>query len=187
MSGRLQVTCTDYSPEQFQVREVTDFQDFLGHHRPEWSHVRWIDVAGLGSPEAVRALADKYQLHPLAVEDVLRGGHRPKAEDYPGSGDQPGRFFVVARSVVAGDGGAQSEQVSFFLGRTTLLTFRELPGDLFQPVRQRIETRGSRVRENDVSFLFYSLMDAVVDGYFPILETYSDRLEDLVIRRQHFS
>lgn len=175
----LVVTCTDYSAEQVQVQEIARLDEFLARHRPDWCRVRWIDVAGLGRADAIRSLADKYQLHPLAVEDVLHSGHRPKADDYPGSGEMPGRFFVVARSVVAENGRMQSEQVSFFLGRTTLLTFRELPGDLFKEVRQRIEARGSRLRENDVSFLFYALMDAIVDGYFPILEQYSDRLEDV--------
>jgi len=66
-----------------------------------------------------------------------------------------------------------------FLGRNTLLTIQEAPGDAFDDVRKRIHTEGSRLRENDVSFLLYALMDATVDSYFPILEDYSERLEDL--------
>jgi magnesium transporter len=173
------ITCTDYSLEQCQIQHVTDLDAFLAHHRPAWSHVRWINVDGLGRPEAVRALAEKYQLHPLAVEDVLHNVQRPKAEDYPSSGDLPGRLFVVARAINAGGDKLGSEQVSLFLGRTTLLTFQELPGDVFEVIRPRIETRGSRLRENDVSFLFYTLIDVVVDSYFPVLERCSDRLEAL--------
>lgn len=174
------ITCTDYSPEQFQFENnVVDLESFLGRHRPTWSRVRWINVDGLGWPEAVRALAEKYQLHPLAVEDVLHNVQRPKAEDYPGSGDLPGRLFVVARAINAAGQRLCSEQVSLFLGRTTLLTFQELPGDVFEVIRPRIEARGSRLRENDVSFLLYSLVDVVVDSYFPVLERCSDRLEVL--------
>ena len=178
-SEPVRVTCTDYSPDEFQTQQVTDLQDFLDRHRPPWCGVRWIDVVGLGQADVVRSLAEKYQLHPLAVEDVFHLVQRPKAEDYASSGDHPGRLFVVARAVDPEDGRVRTEQVCFFLGRTTLITFQEAPGDIFEPVRKRMATRGSRIRENDASFLLYSLVDTVVDGYFPVLERYSDDLEDL--------
>jgi magnesium transporter len=76
--------------------------------------------------------------------------------------------------------------VSFFVGRKTLLTFQETEGDIWDPIRQRIGLKGSRLRQNDVSFLLYSLLDAIVDQCFPILEYYSDLLEDLedhILRR----
>ena len=177
--GPLRVTCVDYSPEQFQFQEVADLPDFLAHHRPPWSRVRWINVDGLTRLDAIRALAEKYQLHPLAIEDVLHTVQRPKAEDFPAVGDQPGRLFIVARTLELEDSRLASDQTSFFLGRNTLLTYQETAGDRFDPIRARIRTQGSRVREHDASFLLYSLLDAVVDGYFPILERYSERLEEV--------
>jgi magnesium transporter len=173
------ITCIDYSPEQSQVQEVTDVAEFLSRHRPSWSCVRWINVDGLKRMDLIHALAEKYQLHPLAVEDILQTIQRPKAEDYPASAELPGRLFVVARSIESSEGQLYTEQISFFLGRATLLTFQEVPGDAFDPIRQRIQVRGSRLRENDASFLLYSLLDAIVDSYFPILERCSERLEEL--------
>ncbi len=175
----VRITCTDYCRDQFQIHEVKDLVEFLAMHRPEWSKIRWINVEGFGQPEVLRALAEKYQLHPLAVDDVFHTVQRPKAEDYPGVGDLPGRLFVVARAVTPYGERIGTEQVSFFLGRTTLLTFQEVPGDVFETIRPRIETRGSRLRETDVSFLFYSLVDLVVDSYFPVLENLSERLDQL--------
>ena len=177
--GRFTVTCVDYSPAQVEVHDVTDLDDFLTHHRPAWCSVRWIDIVGLSQMDVIRAFAVKYQLHPLAVEDVLRKVERPKSEDFPGSGDQPGRLFVVARAIDQRDGRLHSEQVSMFLGRTTLLTFQAVQRSDTEPIRQRIRTAGSRLRENDASFLLYSLLDGIVDRYFPLLEAYSERLEDL--------
>lgn len=149
----VRITCIDYSPEQFQVQKVTDVADFLAHHRPSWSCVRWINVDGLKQTDVIHALAEKYQLHPLAVEDVLHTIQRPKAEDFPAAGEFPGRLFVVARSIESNEGRLCTEQISFFLGRATLLTFQAIPGDAFDPIRQRIQVHGSRVRENDASFL----------------------------------
>ena len=75
----VRITCIDYSPEQAAVEEVQDLPGFIARHRPAWSAVRWINVDGLGDLGVIRALAEKYHLHPLAIEDVLHVPQRPGA------------------------------------------------------------------------------------------------------------
>lgn len=173
------VVCIDYSPEQIQTREIADIAAFLALHRPVWTRVRWIHVEGLQDQSVIRALAEKYQLHPLAIEDVLTGGHRPKAEDFPGTGDLPGRLFVVAGCVrqAETDDQMRSEQISFFLGRTTLISVQQSASPAVTEIRRRLKGQRSRVRQNDASFLLYALIDALVDRFFPILDASSERLE----------
>ena len=178
-TGPVTVTCIDYCPDQVEIQEVGDLREFLGRHRPAWSQVRWINVDGLGQMDVIQALAEKYGLHPLAIEDVVRTHERAKAEDYPGNEDQPGRLFIVARTIDQRDGRLHSDQISMFLGRTTLLTFQGSHRQDLSPIRQRIRTPGSRIRENDASFLLYVLLDGIVDRYFPVLERYSEWLGDL--------
>ena len=173
------VTCTDFSPESIQVERVTDVDDFIARHRPEWAVVRWVNIDGLTDKRVLKAFAVKYDLHPLVVEDLIHVGQRPKAEDYPGTGEHQARLFIVGRMLVLTDGHVRSEQIGFVLGHKTLLTFQECEGDVFDGIRQRIASKGSRLRENDVSFLIYSLLDAMIDQCFPILEFYSELLEDL--------
>jgi magnesium transporter len=173
------VVCVDYCSERFQIEEVNDIPGFLARHRPEWSVVRWISIDGLGDLEVVRLFAEKYELHPLAVEDVMHLGQRPKAEDYPASAEHPGRLFIVAQLVKLVERRLRHEQVSLFLGRKTLVTFKEQQDDCFVPILHRIQTKDSRLRSNDVSFLLYCLLDAIVDRFFPILEQISSRLEEL--------
>jgi magnesium transporter len=178
-SAAVTITCTDFSPDCVQVEQVADVDDFLARHRPEWAVVRWVNIDGLSDMNVLRAFAVKYNLHPLVVEDVVHVGQRPKAEDYPDTGEHQARLFIIARMLEMFDGHVQSEQISFVLGRKTLLTFQERRGDVWDPIRQRIGTKGSRLRQNDVSFLIYSLLDALIDQCFPILEFYSELLEDL--------
>jgi magnesium transporter len=174
------VSCIDYSPEQYQILEVTNIRDFLAQHRPSWSRVRWINIDGLTNMEVIRLFAEKYQLHPLAIEDIVQRGQRAKAEDYPGSEGHPGRLFIVfPMLLLQADDRLVCEQVSFFLGRNTLLSFQASRRDVFNPVRQRLRIQDSRLRQNDVSFLLYNMLDALVDHLFPILEYYSENLEDL--------
>jgi magnesium transporter len=187
----VRVTVIDYSPEKVQTQVVQDFEDFIIQHRPEWSAVRWINIDGLTNMDIIRALAEKYDLHPLAIEDTLHIPQRPKTESYPTRGEVHGRLFVVARQIQMIDKHLDGEQISIFVGRKTVMTFQERPpissqeeasgkkGDVFGPLRTRLQSSGSRVRNNDASFLLYSLLDSIIDQLFPILEHYSDRLEEI--------
>jgi magnesium transporter len=136
-------------------------------------------VDGLADMRVNRAFAEKYRLHPLAIEDVLHVTHRPKVEPYAENGAYQARLFIIVRMLELQTGHLKSEQISIFLGHRTVLTFQESPGDVWDVIRLRIQTPGSRLRANDASFLVYSLIDAIVDHCFPLLEHYGDRLEEV--------
>lgn len=176
---RVIVTCIDYAPTEVCAVDILDIDDFLAQHRPAWSSVRWINVDGLTDMKVIQALVAKYDLHPLAVEDTLNPCTRPKVEIYPGDDGHQARLFLVAKMISMEKKELHCEQISFFVGKHTLLTFQPTRGDIWDPVRQRICKTGSRIRQNDVSFLLYALLDAIVDQCFPVLGDYSDRLEDL--------
>jgi magnesium transporter len=175
------VSCIDYGPGYAHVFEAQDFQGFLSAHRPESATVRWINVDGLTDMTVVKGLAEKYNLHPLAVEDLLNTTHRPKVEPYQEEGRLQARLFIIAKMLELVDGHLRGEQISILLGHHTVITFQESKGDVWDGIRQRIQTTGSRLRGNDASFLVHSLLDAIVDSCFPILEFYGDRLEDVEI------
>ena len=177
--GAVRVTCIDYSPANVQAEEVRDVPEFIQRHRPEWSAVRWINVDGLSDLGIVRAFAEKYRLHPLAIEDVLHIPQRPKFDAFHEEGGFQARLFIIGRMMELKDGQLHTEQISMFVGHKTLLTFQETPGDIWDPIRQRIRVAASRLRTTDVSFLVYSLIDAIVDHAFPILEHFGDRLEQI--------
>src|SRR5512140_37050 len=81
-TAAVSVTCIDYGPQQARVQQVEDLTTFLSTHRPDWTAVRWINVDGLGDLRVIRGLAEKYHLHPLAIQDLLHVTHRPKVEAY---------------------------------------------------------------------------------------------------------
>lgn len=173
------VTVIDYSPEQVEMHGVLDFAAFLEGRRPAWTAVRWINIDGLSDPKAIEALAKKYDLHPLAVEDLLNTTTRPKADAYGGDDGESARLLIITRMIELKRERLDSEQISIFLGQRTVLTFQEAPGDIWDPIRGRINAKGSRLRTGDASFLVYTLLDAIVDHIFPVLEHYGDRLEQL--------
>jgi magnesium transporter len=185
-AGAVRITCIDYGPDQHHSEEVQDLAGFIDGHRPAWAAVRWINVDGLSDLGAIRAMAEKYRLHPLAIEDVLHVPQRPKVQAYDETGEYQARLFVIVRMMELREGQLSSEQVSIFVGHKTVLTFQESAGDVWDPIRQQLSVKASRLRMTDASFLAYSLIDAVVDQAFPILEHFGDRLElleDMVLQR----
>jgi magnesium transporter len=183
---RVPITCIDFAPDRVETHRITDFEAFIRSPRAKWIQVRWINVDGLSDPGAIRALAIKYGLHPLAIEDVMNVGQRPKLDPYPADGDRPAHIFEIIRMIQHTEGGLESEQLSMFVGRNFVITIQESPGDIWDPIRQRLEKPGSRLRTLDASYLAYALIDAIVDHCFPVLEHYGDRLEeleDLVLER----
>jgi magnesium transporter len=186
-AGQSDITCIDYCPEQVVIQEIGSLEDFLACHRPEWTVVRWINVDGLSDTHAIHVLATKYDLHPLAVEDMLLQHQRPKVETYGGEGSEfMARLFIVTQALELHEGRLKLDQVSIFLGHNTVLTFQAGRSAEWDAIRQRLKVKGSRLRKHDASFLAYSLLDAIVDSCFPILETFSDRaeaLEELILGR----
>ncbi len=179
-SAPVRVTCVDFGPAQAHMQDVRNVPEFLAGRRPEWAEVRWINVDGLANMGVIHALATKYELHPLAVEDLLHLRQRAKVESYGGEDSGlPARLFIVARMLDLEDDRLVSDQISMFLGRRTVLTFQQEPGDVWDPIRQRINVKGSRLRASDASFLAYSLLDAIVDHLFPLLEHYGERMDAL--------
>lgn len=135
--------------------------------------VTWLHVQGTPTPELLESLGRVYGLHPLALEDVLMQGQRTKFEIYEN------QFFVVLNHPRRDDQGELTvDQVNFFLGDNYVITIDEGPSDRFAPVRQRVQGRPT-VRARGADYLFYALIDVVIDEGFPLLEDLGERLEDL--------
>jgi magnesium transporter len=135
--------------------------------------VVWVDVAGHTDAALLEIVREALDMHPLAVEDVVNLGQRPKLEAYDEN------LFSVVRELHYDDGVLRSEQLSFFLGDGFVVTFQEEPGDGFGPVRERIRAGRGKLRREGADYLFYALIDALVDSYFPVLEQIGDRIEAL--------
>jgi len=137
--------------------------------------VLWLNVHGLHEPEVMAEIGRRFKLHPLVLEDILNTNQRPKIDDY---GDY---LFMVARFFEIDSDSHQisSDQVSLILGRNFVLTFQERPSGRFDPVRERLRQDRGQIRKLGADYLAYSLLDAIVDRYFTILEDIGERTEEL--------
>jgi len=135
--------------------------------------VTWIDCSGLGDIRAVEAIGARFSIHPLTLEDILNTRQRPKIEYFDHY------IYVVCKMLSLEEREIRTEQVSILLGEGFVLTFQEREGDVFDPVRARLRAGGNRIRREEACYLAYSLLDAVVDGYYAIFEWFGEVIEDL--------
>jgi magnesium transporter len=171
-AGAPRVSLVYYDGEQLVEEGVTDVstcQTWLS--RPG---VTWINIEGVHQIDLLEQVGAVFGLHPLVLEDIANTGQRPKVEDYGGY------LYVVLRmlSLHAATQEVVGEQVSLVLGPNFVISFQEgIAGDAFDPIRGRLRTSKGRVRREGADYLVYSLIDAIVDGYFVLLEKLGEQIE----------
>lgn len=140
--------------------------------------VTWLDIQGLGNIETWQQMSEIFKFHPLALEDVANVPQRPKVVYY----EDPDQIVIVAWMVLLKPNSMtlHREQVSLILGENYLITVQEEPRyDCLQPVRDRIRNNQGSIRKHRSDYLAYAILDAIIDGFFPVIEYYSDQLEEL--------
>ncbi len=142
----------------------------------ESDSVSWLSVNGLGNLETWQKMAKVFQLHPIALEDVVNMPQRPKVVQYE---DQL-VIIVWMVSLAPESAELEREQVSIVMGKHYLISVQEDPrDDCLKAVRDRIRNNQGIIRKQQVDYLAYSILDTVIDGFFPVLEEYGERIEDL--------
>ena len=142
---------------------------------PKKDSVLWVDVVGTANVAALEALGQRFGIHPLALEDVVNVNQRPKLEAFGEDSFIIVRMCPVDSSVAATD----TEQVSILLRHRMVITFQERPGDCFGRVRERLRVPTRRIRQRGSDYLGYALLDAIIDGYQPTLDTLEERVEEI--------
>lgn len=161
-----------YGPDGFVEKEVGEMSELIFYFA-NWP-VTWVNVDPMGEGAAARLKAENFakifNLHELEVEDIVNVHQRAKVEEY---GEH---LFIVTRMLIDRMT-CDTEQLSMFLGKNFVLTFREVPTDCLDPVREKIRKGRGRLRTEKADYLVYAIIDSVVDSYFPLLSEIADRLD----------
>ncbi|PZR73732.1 MAG: magnesium and cobalt transport protein CorA [Chthoniobacterales bacterium] len=165
------ITLIEYDRGYLEERVINEKEELLPHLDNQ--RVTWINIDGLGDIDVLRALGSRFNLHPLALEDVLDTSQRPKVEQYDNY------LFIVAHMLYLDHGKAIcGEQVSMFLGKNFLITLQEeAEFDVFEPVRARIRAANGTIRKMGPDYLAYALLDSIIDYYYPVLEAVGAKIE----------
>lgn len=162
----------DYSVEDYQRIHTENIEEAFKYKGTD--RVTWINVNGLFNTKEIERLGKKYKLHPLIQEDIVTTSQRPKIDEF-----EDYLFIVFKMLHYADDGTLIIEHVSLVLGQGYVLTFQEADGDVFDDLRERLENGKGRIRSAGADYLMFAIIDAVVDHYFSVIETMSEKIEVL--------
>ena len=167
------LTIITYNATDSQEKTVSTVSDCLQAIGED--HATWISVKGLHDIGVLQQLAEGLHVHPLVIEDIANTEQRPKVESYDTYN------FLVLKWIhqIPASTELAIEQVSVIQGANFLVTFEEGPTDIFQTVRTRIRGGKGQIRTLGIEFLAYTLLDAVVDHYFIVLESLGEAIEYL--------
>ncbi len=169
----VKISLVDYDEAHLHEVDVSSIAECLPFK--DSPTVSWINIDGIHQVEIIEQLGEIFGLHPLILEDIAHAGQRPKMEDYENV------LFILVKMLRYDEeqNSIDDEQVSILLSQNWVISIQERPGDVFDPLRERIRQNKGRVRKMGADYLAYSLIDAIVDHYFIILEKIGDRVEVL--------
>lgn len=168
----VKINLISYNAEEFEEFEIGSLKD-LSIHLAQKKRIIWVDIIGLHDEQLLEEIGAMFELHRLTLEDILNVEQRPKIEIFDD-------YLFTELQMVQCEGvnsQIEAEQISLILKGNVLISFQEKPGDVFSFVRARISTGKGTIRKREADYLLYSLMDSIVDHYFLVLETVSEKIE----------
>jgi magnesium transporter len=166
---RVKITLIEFNEQDYFEREFYDLSECLSHVKP--GYIKWLNVDGVHQTELVEAIGKHYNIHPLTQEDIVHVEQRPKFEEYD-------NYVLAVMKMIDYQQAITAEQLSLLLLDHTVISFQEQAnGDAFDIIRTRLRQGKGRIRKLSADYLFYALMDAVVDFYFHVLEKIGDEVE----------
>jgi len=166
----VKISIIDYFNESYEELEIGHISEAFAYK--DTASVTWINVDGLHDTQLISEIGTHFGIHNLTLEDILNTNHRPKLDDYDDY-----LFLTLKMLGVNTNHYVESEQVSLVLGKNWLITFQESEGDLFDKIRIRLRDKQGKIRQKGVDYLFYALIDIVVDNYFVVTEHFKDEIE----------
>lgn len=170
---RVSIRMIDYNDSHIDEAAPATISDALARRTP--GSTVWIDFTGLHDTEAIAAIGSAFGIHPLTLEDIINTGQRPKVEEF----DEYISIIVKMMRLEQTDGKIHSEHLGMVLGKDYLITFQERPGDVFDPVRERLRTKKGRIRKSGADYLAYALLDTIVDNYLILIEHLGEQIEEV--------
>lgn len=173
----VKITLIQFNEQEFFEQEFYSLDECTSHIKEPL--VKWINVEGVHNIALIEQIGKLYNIHPLTLEDVVHVDQRPKFEDYE-------HYLLAIMKMISYKKGVRAEQLSIILTENTVISFQEpQSGDAFDIIRNRLRQAKGRIRKHNADYLFYALMDAVVDYYFHTLEKIGDKvgkIEEQIIR-----
>ena len=169
-SSEMELSVITYDSKSAQIEHPSGVDELAQYKKK--SGVSWINVVGLKNVEAVKRIGSLYSIHPLSIEDLLDTEQQSKVETFKEY------KFLSIKMIHNINNDFLFEQISLIITKNVLITFQEIHQDPFDGIRKKIMEDAGKIRRTGTDYLAYSIIDAVVDEYFLMLDMLEDDIED---------
>jgi magnesium transporter len=162
-----------YTKDSIEDSEFSDVASCLKYRDKE--AITWLNLDSYHKQE-MEILSTHYGIHPLIQEDILSYGERPKMDEVNDI------LYVLMNMLFYNDtkNNIELEQISIVMGRNFIISFQEdALRDVFNPIREKIKNKQSKIRQSPTDYLFYNMIDIIVDSYFHVIEKIGDRIQQV--------
>lgn len=166
------VNILEYDEDGYQQYLPGTIEQIISHKEPPTTS--WVDIVGLNDEAFIEKVGKRFGLNSLILEDTVNTHQRPKIDEY-----DTYIFSVFKMLYVNENNEIIWEHVAFVLLENCVLVFQELEYDVFNGVRDRIRSKTGRIRSRGSDYLFFALLDAIVDNYLVVLEHLNNQIEAL--------
>ena len=163
----------DFNADQFEEVSISKSRDAIKYI--EKDSVTWFNIDGLHNPDAMKNIAQAFELDSLILASVMDTDARPKINDY----DNCVSVSIKMLQMNEETGAITVENLSIVLTKSVLISFQERSGDVFDPIRERIKNEKRRIRKSGTDYLMYALLDIVIDNYIYIISSLGEKIENL--------
>ncbi|MDR2010588.1 MAG: magnesium/cobalt transporter CorA [Bacteroidales bacterium] len=159
----------EYNQTNYSRKEIKNIKNI--NYSAGSDNIYWININGLHETNIIESIGNIFSINALTLEDILNLQQRPKTEIF---GDY---IYITLKMLTYNGDSIDNEQISIVLGKNYVITFQEKPGDIFDPLRLRIQSQSGKIRSSGSDYLAYALIDIVVDNYFVLLEKLNSEIE----------
>src|SRR5918997_4135551 len=164
----IQVIMNSISNGPVSETRLEDLSELITHEQ----NTIWVDVVD-PTPDEIARIGEEFHFHPLALEDVARGGQRPKVDQYDGY------QFIVFYGLTSENERIATHEVDIFLAKHFMITFHKSDLPVITETAERWRANVAALGNQSVGFLLHSVLDSLVDGYFPVLDDIAERADTL--------
>ncbi|MCG2461400.1 magnesium/cobalt transporter CorA [Flavobacteriaceae bacterium F89] len=166
------VTVAEYDKDNLHLSQLKDVQGIGRYTRtPE---ITWMNIVGLTDEAKIGVIGKEFGFNPLILEDAVNTHSRPKIDEY-----EDYIFGVFKMMYIDTNNELVIEHTAVILCKNAVLVLQELEYDVFGGVRERMGNKLGRIRNNGPDYLFFALIDSIIDNYYAVLENIYDQLEAL--------
>jgi magnesium transporter len=170
---KVKITQINFSKDLYEETALDDISDYKA--RKKLNTVNWLNINGIHDVAVMDKIGKFFKLDVMILEDIVNANHRSKAEQ------SDNYLFVTLKTLnfLESNKDVVIEQISLVLGREWLLTFQEADSDNFGVIKERIKAAKGHIPQKKVDFLFYRLIDTIVDNYFLTMDAIDEAIENL--------